>query len=204
MIRYFEKLRPTLPVIETPRLILRQMERSDTADMYEYSRLSETTRYLLWNPHPSPEYTRTYLTMIGRFYRKGEFYDWAVVEKASGRMIGTCGFARLEQNHRVGEIGYVLNPAYHGRGYATEAASAVIRYGFETLGLNRIEGRYMVENIASRRVMEHCGLVFEGVLRQSMMVKGRFRDIGLCSLLRKDYNPQSADAARSAVPDWRQ
>jgi ribosomal-protein-alanine N-acetyltransferase len=125
--------------------------------------------------------------MIGRFYRKGEFFDWAVVEKASGKMIGTCGFARLEKNHRIGEIGYVLNPAYHGRGYATEAASAVIRYGFETLGLNRIEGRYMVENIASRKVMEHCGLVFEGVLRESMMVKGRFRDIGLCSLLLADY-----------------
>ena len=197
MIRYFDKLRPSLPVLETPRLLLRQMERGDTADMYEYARLHETTRYLLWSPHPSPEYTRAYLTMIGRFYRKGEFFDWAIVEKESGRMIGTCGFARLEKNHRVGEIGYVLNPAYHGRGYATEAASAVIRYGFENLGLNRIEGRYMVENAASRRVMEHCGLVFEGVLRESMMVKGRLRDIGLCSLLLADY--QRAEAARHRV-----
>lgn len=192
MIRYFDKLRPSLPVLETPRLLLRPMERGDTADMYEYARLHETTRYLLWSPHPSPEYTRAYLTMIGRFYRKGEYFDWAVVEKESGRMIGTCGFSRLEKNHRVGEIGYVLNPAYHGRGYATEAASAVIRYGFEQLGLNRIEGRYMVENTASRRVMEHCGLVFEGVLRESMMVKGRFRDIGLCSLLLADYQRREA------------
>lgn len=199
MIRCFDKLRTALPILETPRLLLRQMERSDATDMYEYARLQETTRYLLWSPHPSPEYTRAYLTMIGRFYRKGQFFDWAVVEKASGRMIGTCGFTRLEQNHRVGEIGYVLNPAYHGRGFATEAASAVIRYGFETLELNRIEGRYMVENIASRKVMEHCGLVFEGVLRQSMMVKGRFRDIGLCSLLLTDYQARKTKEYRCAT-----
>ncbi len=191
---YLDKLRPSLPVLETQRLLLRPMERKDAADMYEYARLQETTRYLLWNPHPSVEYTRAYLTTMSRLYRKGQFFDWAVVEKATGKMIGTCGFARLEQNHRIGEIGYVLNPAYHGRKIATEAASAVIRYGFETLGLNRIEGRYMVENVASRRVMEHCGMTLEGVLRQSMMVKGRFRDIGLCSLLLADY--QAREAAR--------
>lgn len=196
MLRYFDKLRPALPRLETERLILRPMERGDAADMYEYARLQETSRYLLWSPHPSPEYTRSYLAMIGRFYRKGQFFDWAVVEKASGRMIGTCGFSRLEHNHHIGEIGYVLNPAFHGKGYATEAAAAVIDYGFETMGLNRIEGRYMVENTASRRVMEHCGLTFEGILRQSMMVKGRYRDIGLCSLLLEDYLRQKQHGSR--------
>ena len=199
MLGSWGKPHPSLPVLETPRLILRQMERSDAMDMYEYARLQETSRYLLWSPHPSPEYTRAYLSMIGRFYRKGQFFDWAVVDKNSGRMIGTCGFAKLDQKHQIGEIGYVLNPSYHGRGYATEAASAVIRYGFEVLGLNRIEGRYMVENIASRRVMEHCGLVFEGVLRESMMIKGRFRDIGMCALLASDYRTRNTVSPSSST-----
>lgn len=176
-----------LPCIETRRLLLRQMERSDADDMYDYARRQDTSRYLLWSPHPSLAYTRSYLTMIGRFYRKGQFFDWAVIEKVSGRMIGTCGFTRLSEQHHVGEIGYVLNPDYHGRGYATEAVRAVIDYGFGVLDLNRIEGRYMAENIPSRRVMERCGLTFEGIQREVMLVKGRYRDIGICALLKEEY-----------------
>ncbi len=190
MNRLLAKFRPPvlLPVLETARLLLRPLAKEDAVDMFDYARRQDTSRFLLWSPHPSLAYTRSYLAMIGRFYRKGQFFDWAVVERSSGRMIGTCGFTRLAEQHKTGEIGYVLNPDYHGRGYATEAVEAVIRFGFETLELNRIEGRYMVENLPSRRVMERCGLAFEGIQRQSMLVKGRYRDIGLCALLREEYD----------------
>ena len=188
-----------LPRLETERLILRPMETGDAADMFDYAKRIDTTRYLLWHPHPSVEYTRSYLAMIGRFYRKGQFFDWAIVEKASGRMIGTCGFTRLAEQHHLGEVGYVLNPDYHGRGYATEAVGAVIAFGFEKLELHRIEGRYMVENSPSRRVMERCGLTCEGVWRGSMLVKGRYRDIGVCALLREDYLSRRAGGEAAAV-----
>ncbi|MBQ8381600.1 MAG: GNAT family N-acetyltransferase [Clostridia bacterium] len=188
-----------LPRLETKRLILRPMEAGDAADMFDYARRIDTTRYLLWHPHPSVEYTRSYLAMIGRLYRKGQFFDWAIVEKDSGRMIGTCGFTRLAKQHALGEVGYVLNPDYHGRGYATEAVRAVIAFGFENLELHRIEGRYMVENTPSRRVMERCGLSFEGVWRESMLVKGRYRDIGVCALLRDDYLRLCTGQATAAI-----
>lgn len=189
----FDRFFRPFPIIESPRLRLRKMEKQDSADMYEYACREETTRYLLWNPHPSIGYTKSYLSMVQRMYRNGGYYDWAVIEKASGRMIGTCGFARLDERHGVGEIGYVLNAAYRHHGYASEAASAVIEFGFEKLELNRIEGRYMVENEASRRVMEHCGMIYEGTLRGSMFVRGRYRDIGLCALLRCDYERMKAE-----------
>lgn len=193
----FDKLLKPFPIIETPRLILRKLEKQDSADMYEYACRSETTRYLLWNPHPSIAYTKSYLNMVQKMYRTGGYYDWAVIEKESGRMIGTCGFARLDERHSIGEIGYVLNKAFHHKGYATEAASAVIEFGFRKLGLNRIEGRYMAENEASRRVMEHCGMTYEGTLRQLMLVRGSYRDIGLCALLKSDYTEmQSATSAK--------
>lgn len=195
----FDKMFRPFPVIETPRLILRKMEKQDSADMYEYACREETTRYLLWNPHPSINYTKSYLNMVQKMYRTGGYYDWAVIEKESGRMIGTCGFARLDDRHGIGEVGYVLNAAFRHHGYATEAASAVIEFGFRRLGLNRIEARYMVENTASRRVMEHCGMTYEGTLRQLMLVRGVYRDIGLCALLRQDYERmQSARQAQSA------
>ncbi len=193
------EIAPFLPRLETARLLLRPMEQRDAADMFDYARRADTTRYLLWDPHPSIGYTKSYLAMIGRFYRKGQFFDWAIVEKASGRMIGTCGFTNLAEKHRLGEVGYVLNPAYHGRGYATEAVGAIIAFGFETLELHRIEGRYMIENIPSRRVMERCGLLFEGIRRESMLVKGRYRDIGVCALLKEEYERCKSAAMQSAV-----
>lgn len=195
----FDKLMKPFPIIETPRLILRRLEKRDSADMYEYSCREETTRYLLWSPHPSIGYTKSYLNMVQKMYRTGGYYDWAVIEKESGKMIGTCGFARLDERHSVGEIGYVLNKAFHHRGYAAEAAEAVIEFGFERLGLNRIEGRYMAENEASRHVMERCGMTFEGVLRQLMQVRGVYRDIGMCALLRSDYeHMRDQSSAREA------
>lgn len=174
------------PVLETERLILRRIEESDYLDMYDYSRREDVTRYLLWSPHPSPDYTRGYVHSLRHQYRNGEFYDWAIILRGGG-MIGTVGFTRLDPQNNCGELGYVISPRYHGKGIATEAASVVLRFGFQRLGLNRIEARYMAENLASRRVMEKLGMRFEGIHRQSMRVKGVYRDIGVCAITRADY-----------------
>ena len=102
-------------------------------------------------------------------------------------MIGTCGFASLDPRNNGGEIGYVLHRDYRGAGLATEAALAVIRFGFETLDLSRIEGRYLVGNDASLRLMERCHMHPEGVLRQSLRVKGALRDVGICAICAREY-----------------
>lgn len=174
------------PVLECRRLILRKIECRDYVDMYDYSRREDVTRYLLWSPHPSLSYTKGYIHTLQHHYKNGDFYDWAITVKEGG-MIGTVGFTRLDFQNNCGEIGYVLNPRYHGRGYATEAASAILRFGFTRLGLNRIEAHYMAENLASRRVMEKLGMHYEGTLRQSMRVKGIYRDIGICAITRAEY-----------------
>ena len=176
-----------IPTIETERLILRKMKPSDSRDMYEYSRLPEVTRYLLWEPHTNPSQTLDYLEYLQTRYRVGDFYDWAVVEKSRGKMIGTCGFTSLDFSNNAAEVGYVLNPAFWGKGLAPEALMRVMRFGFMELNVHRIEAKYMVENARSRRVMEKCGMTFEGVRRSSMYVKGRYRDIGICSILSDEY-----------------
>lgn len=178
----------SIPELECPRLILRKMTRNDAADMFEYAKSEEVTRFLLWSPHESVEYTEEYLQYVQTQYRDGKLYDWAVVLKAENKMIGTCGFTHIDLDNSCGEIGYVINPAYRGHGYADEAVKRVIEFGFEKIDLNRIEARYIVGNEASRRVMEKCGMRFEGVARGSMMIKGSFRDIGCCALLRDDLD----------------
>jgi len=176
-----------MPVLETERLKLRRMYPSDAEDMFEYANREDVTRYLLWKPHPTLIHTREYLYYIGERYRCGDFYDWAITLRDTGKMIGTCGFAKLDPTNNLGEIGYVINPRYSGRNVATEAVRAVMEYGFSVLGLHRIEARYMIGNAASRRVMEKSGMTFEGVHRDAIFVKGRYETIGMCSILESEF-----------------
>ena len=177
------KIFSDMPTLDTERLILRPLRVGDAADMFDYAQREDVTTYLLWSPHQSISYTRDYLKYVEKRYAMGEFYDWAVVEKESGRMIGTAGFTSFDFPHNGAQIGYVLNPDFHGRGYATEAASRVLQFGFEELGLHRIEARFMEGNHASLRVMEKLGMRPEGYRRDGMLVKGSYRTVGTCAVL---------------------
>ncbi len=176
-----------MPTLETERLMLRPMRVSDAEDMFRYAKRLDVTEYLLWFPHPSQSYTEKYLRYIEQRYRLGDFYDWAVVEKQSGRMIGTCGFTRFDCPNNVGEIGYVLSPEFHGKGFGTEAASRVLSFGFETVGLHRIEVKFMEGNAASLHVAEKLGMTFEGYRRDGMLVKGSYRTIGTSAILAEEF-----------------
>ena len=176
-----------IPTLETDRLILRGMRVSDAPDMFEYARRPSVTEYLTWNPHTTIDETREYLTYVGQRYRTGDFYDWAMVDKETGRMIGTCGFTSFNCPADSAEIGYVLNPAYQGRGLATEAVRRVLQFGFEELNLHRIEAHFIQGNDASRRLMERVGMTFEGFARESMKIKGKYRTIGTCAILRGEF-----------------
>lgn len=181
--RYFikpEKLR-------TSRLLLRPMKVKDTDDMFEYASRSDVTEFLLWAPHDDRSFTKRYLKNVEAAYRRGQFYDWAVELVSENKMIGTCGIADFDLPNSTAEIGYVLNPDYHNRGYATEAVMEVIAYCFNTLNINRVEARYMVGNDASRRVMEKCKMKFEGIKRDGLFVKDGYRDIGTCAILASDF-----------------
>lgn len=177
------------PKLHTKRLTLRAMDHRDYRDMYEYACDERVTRYLLWAPHDSPEYTKRYLKQIESAYKKGQFFDWGVELTKEKKFIGTCGLAAIDMPNSCGELGYVFNPAYWGMGIATEALGLVINFCFDELGFNRLESRYMIGNDASRRVMEKCGMKFEGVKRAGIFVRDGCVDIGICSILKSDPRP---------------
>ncbi len=176
-----------IPPMETERLTLRAMKVSDADDMYAYAHRESVAVYLTWYPHRNLDETRAYLTEIGRRYRTGDFYDWALICREDGHMIGTCGFTSFNYAADSAEVGYVLNPTYQGRGLATEALQAVMEFGFRELSLHRIEAHYMKGNDPSRRLMERVGMTFEGFARESMKIKGRYRTIGTCAILRDEF-----------------
>ena len=176
-----------MPTLKTERLSLRPMHVIDAEDMYDYARRADVTEYLLWSPHTSISYTKDYLCYIQDRYSLGDFYDWAIIDRDSRRMIGTCGFTRINTANNSGEIGYVINPDFSGRGYATEAARAVMEFGFFTLDLHRIEAKFMKGNEGSLRVMEKLGMSFEGYHIDEIFVKGSYRTVGVCAVLREKF-----------------
>ncbi|MBR2459800.1 MAG: GNAT family N-acetyltransferase [Clostridia bacterium] len=174
-------------VFQTPRLLLRKIESGDCSDMYCYSSREQTTRYLLWNPHPGEYATRAIIDNLRNAYREGTYFELAVVLRETGKMIGTCGITSVDESNFCAEVGYVLSPDYWGQGIAAEAAAVLINFAFCELGAHRVEARFMKGNENSRRVMEKCGMSYEGMQRGKIFVKGEFKDIGTCALTAEEY-----------------
>ena len=176
-----------MPTLYTERLSLRAMHPIDAEDMFDYARRPEVTKYLLWREHEDIGFTRDYLNYIGQRYALGDFYDWAIIDRESRKMIGTCGFTRIDTANNSAEIGYVLNPDFHRRGFGSEAVKRILKFGFEELGINRIEARFMQGNEASLALMLSVGMTFEGYMRDLVFVKGSYRTVGVSSILRSEY-----------------
>ena len=185
-----EQVFSDLPVLDTPRLRLRALTMRDERDMYRYASDPEVSRHVLWEAHRSPRDTRAALRGALRQYRTGRPASFAIERRSDRRMIGTIGFMWINCEHRSGEVGYSLARDCWNQGYATEALRAVLRFGFDELHLNRIEAQHEIDNPASGRVMEKCGMRCEGTLRARVQNKGRFSDVKLYAMLRGDPTPQ--------------
>ena len=181
------KIFSNIPTLYTERLSLRAMHPIDAEDMFDYAKRPEVTKYLLWREHESISFTRDYLVYVGRRYALGDFYDWAIIDRESRKMIGTCGFTKIDTANNSAEIGYVLNPDFHRRGFGSEAVKRILKFGFEELKLNRIEARFMQGNEASLALMRSVGMTFEGYMRDLVLAKGSYRTVGVSSILRSEY-----------------
>ncbi len=176
-----------LPTLETDRLILRKMTPDDAEAVFAYASDSEVSRYVLWETHRSIEDSRAFLDLTTSKYESGGEPDWGIVYKGDHHFVGTCGIVSWEPYHARAELGYALSRDYWGRSLMAEAVRAIISFGFKKMNLNRIEARCIAENVASARVMEKAGMLYEGTLRQRELVKGEHRDMKVYSILRDEY-----------------
>lgn len=176
-----------IPMLETRRLILRKILPQDEDDMFEYSRDPETSKFLLWEPHTSRSYTRAHIRYLQDAYNRASFFDWALIEKESGKMIGTCGFTEIYEREKRAEVGYVIAPSFHRRGFAPEALEKVMEYGFLTLGLSKLSGRFMEENEASRKILERFGFQNDTTKNESIYKRGKKQKILTFSLTKEQY-----------------
>lgn len=140
---------------ETERLLLRRFETGDLEAIYRMRSDAETMRFIR-EPQDRRE-SASWLKMISGLWDSDGIGFFAVVEKASRRVVGWCGLWRLKETGET-EIGYAIDKAYWRRGLASEAAGAVLEYGFRELRLDKIVAVAVPENAGSRRVMEKLGM----------------------------------------------
>ena len=176
----------TQPTLTTQRLILRQFVLDDAPAVQRLAgdrSVADTTERI---PHPYENgmAEQWIATHAGRF-RQHQGCEFAVVLKGTSELIGSIGLT-LSMAHLRGEFGYWIGKPFWGQGYCTEASRALMDYGFNTLGLHRIQGRHMSRNPASGCVMRKLGLQHEGRLRGYMRKWGVFEDVDVYGIIDGD------------------
>jgi len=161
----------------TPRLLLREFSESDRHRIHAYAADPEVTRFMDWGPN-TPQETVAFLAAVltepAAVPRCA--YSLAIVVRATDELIGSVRLGETSRPHRRGELGYVLARPHWGMGYATEAAAAVLRFGFGDLGLHRICATCDPDNVASARVLTKVGMRLEGHLHEHLLIRGEWRD----------------------------
>ena len=161
------------------------------ADAPEVARLAgarEVAAGTLEVPHPYPPgAAERWISSHGETFSSGSGFNFAIERRADRALLGSIG-GGVEREHARAEIGYWIGVPYWGRGYATEAARAVIRFGFESLGLNRIYAYHFENNPASGRVLQKAGMRYEGTRRRHTLKWGEFLDSDLYAILRSEYD----------------
>ena len=182
--------------IRTERLLLRPYAHADVEALYAYQRLPEVHRYLYTEPLTRSEVEARVAERAGRgaITAVGAAITLVAGLAQTGELVGDCVLFWRSEEHRQGEVGYVLNPAYRGRGLATEAVGGLLRVGFAGMGLHRIAGHLDARNTPSARVLERAGLRREAHLVQNEFVKGEWTDELIYGILRREWEARQAPA----------
>ena len=151
-------------------------------------------------PHPYEEgMAEQWIATHRERYEKGEQVNFAIILRADQALIGAIGL-QLARQHASAELGYWIGKPFWNRGYCTEAAQAVVRYGFDVLGLNRLHAAYFKRNPASGRVMQKLGMRSEGCLREHVKKWEVFEDREQYGLSSRDHLSHKENAGPSPTP----
>lgn len=187
---------PAYP-IRTQRLLLRPIEPGDADAMHRYKSDPDSVRFVPYGPLDHADVERRIASTWAntRFTEEGDAVCLAVEEQASGTLLGDVVLFWRSARDRSGEVGYIFDPRCAGRGYATEAVSALLALGFDGLGLHRIAARIDERNTASSRVVERLGFRREAVLVESEWFKGEWATLVVYALLDREWRAGADSAA---------
>ena len=177
----------SLPRLETERLVLRPYSLTDAYDVQRMcgdAAIADTTLAI---PHPYPDgAAQQWISTHAESFQQSKEVTLAITLKPTGMLVGSMALM-VNSNHRRGELGYMIAKEHWNHGYCTEAARAMMRYGFATVGLNRIQAMHFPRNPASGKVMRKLGMIREGLLRQYVSNRGTPEDVEMYSMLRTKF-----------------
>lgn len=170
--------------IETERLILRRFALSDAEAMFKnWASNDEVTKFLTWPTHKDVETSCRVLDMWVKDYSNDKYYQWCIELKSTGEAIGSIAVVDYKENIEAVEIGYCIGSEYWNQGITSEALSALIRFFFQEVGVNRIESRHDPRNPGSGKVMMKCGLKYEGTRIQADKNNTGICDVAMYGML---------------------
>jgi [ribosomal protein S5]-alanine N-acetyltransferase len=175
------------PILTTPRLVLRQIQRTDDQALYEFLSDPIVRKYGGSPPHQSLEDTQAFIEAIQSAYKQRQTIRWGITYAGNETVIGTCGFHHFTAEYRCAETGYNLHLAHWGKGVMREAMTAVLEYGFMTLNFHRIEAVIDDANERSKALLLKFGFRYEGRLRERFFVRNRFEDEYYYGLLKSEW-----------------
>lgn len=182
----------TLP-IDTSRLLLRPFIAEDAEDLFNnWASDPQVTRFLTWPCHESLDTSRRIIAEWMDGYSDPSFYQWAIQLKPAGPVIGSISVVKLQDATGTVEIGYCLGRPWWGKGLMTEALDAVIRTCFEDLEVDCVRATHDPANLASGRVMQKCGMSYEGRLRHAVVIDHVARDQVVYSILKDEFEERRA------------
>lgn len=174
--------------METERLVLRRFEEGDAKAVFKnWASDPEVVKYLTWPVHENAELTRQIINSWTAEYDNNEYYNWAIVLKELEEPIGSITVVHYEDQVRMAHIGYCIGRQWWHQGIMSEALQAVIDYLFEKGDFNRIESRHDPHNPNSGKVMMHCGMQYEGTMRQNDWSNQGIVDSSYYALLKSDW-----------------
>jgi len=175
------------PILETERLVLRQLTADDSKVWFQSLSDDEIAELVGMEPLKTVDEMKEIIDSFTDRFKEKTGMAWAITLKESNEFIGTCSYEQIDNRNHSGEIGYDLLKEYWGLGFMTEVLRAIINYGFEHLKLNRIEAHTASDNTASRNLLNRLGFYEEGTFRESSFYKGEFKDDSYYSLLRREW-----------------
>ena len=176
-------------IIETDRLILRRFAYTDDAAMLKYWIADEKIQSMYAEPiYTTKEAVKELLDKYISSYEKEDYYRWAVIEKKSGECIGQIAYFLVDNTNHFAEIEYCIGSNFQCQGYATEATKAIIAYGFDKMNLHKVQICTKSINKPSKRVIEKCGFVYEGTLRDYFYMDGEYVGRLYYSMLKNEWN----------------
>ncbi|MDE7071532.1 MAG: GNAT family N-acetyltransferase [Clostridia bacterium] len=173
--------------IETNRLILRRFQDNDAQSMYNnWVSSDDVTKYLTWQSYKSVDEAKERINFLKENYFNDNFYDWAIVLKEIGEPIGSIGVVDIKENINTVHIGYCIGKKWWRQGITSEALSAVIDFLFDKVEVDRIESRHNILNVNSGKVMQKCGMKYEGTMRKADRDNQGICDTAYYAILKSD------------------